>query len=217
MGEMMTPWEIDALELVNCNCAFGCPCQFNSLPTDGTCEAAIGFIVKKGRYGEVSLDGVKLAIIAKWPAAIHMGNGTIQLIVDSAASPEQRAAVEAFATGGDTEDMATMFWVFDKMSPNCLETLSKSIDVAIDLAGRTGHVNIPGVFDLKVVPIRNPVTGAEHRARINLPHGFEYRQAEVASGTTTTSGAISLTKNQGTHAHICRVYMTGKGVIDHAA
>ena len=57
----------------------------------------------------------------------------------------------------------------------------------------------------------------EKRARINLPHGFEYRQAEMANGTTTTSGAISLTKNHGTHAHICRVYMTGKGVINHAA
>lgn len=213
----MTPWEIDALELANCNCAFGCPCQFNALPTDGTCEAAVGFIINKGHYGGVKLDGVKFGMTAKWPAAIHMGNGTIQLIVDSAASPEQRAAVEAIGTGGDTEDMATHFWVFDKMAPNRLETLFKPIDLAIDIEGRTGHVNIKGVFDLKAEPIRNPVTGAEHRARINLPHGFEYRQAEMANGTTTTSGAISLTKNHGTHAHICRVYMTGKGVINHAA
>ncbi len=213
----MTPWEIDALELANCNCAFGCPCQFNSLPTDGTCEAAVGFVVKKGHYGGVNLDGVKFGLTAKWPAAIHMGNGTIQLIVDSGASPEQHAAVESIATGGDTEDMATMFWVFNKMAPNRLETLSKPITMDIDLERRTGHVAILGVFDLKAEPIRNPVTGAEHRARINLPHGFEYRQAEMASGTTTTTGAISLKKNNGSHAHMCRIYMTGKGVIDHAA
>jgi len=165
----------------------------------------------------VKLDGVKFGMTAKWPAAIHMGNGTIQLIVDSAASAEQRAAIEAIATGGDTEDMATMFWVFDKMAPNRLETLSKPIDLAIDLERRTGHVKVPGVFDLKAEPIRNPVTGAEHRARINLPHGFEYRVAEIASGTTTTSGVISLEQNKGTHSHMCRIYMTGKGVIDHAA
>ena len=216
-GAMMTPWEIDALELANCNCAFGCPCQFNALPTDGTCEAAVGFIINKGHYGDVTLDGVRFGMTAKWPAAIHMGNGTIQLIVDSAASPEQRAAVEAIGTGGDTEDMATHFWVFNKMSPNRLATVVKPIDLAIDLERRTGHVSIPGVFEMKVEPIRNPVSGAEHRARINLPHGFEYRQAEMASGSTTTSGAISLTKNHGSHAHICRLYMTGKGVINHAA
>ena len=213
----MTPWEIDALELANCNCAFGCPCQFNALPTDGTCEAAIGFIVNKGHTGGVKLDGVTFGMTAKWPAAIHMGNGTIQLVVDSAATPEQRAAVEAIGTGGETGDMATVFWVFNKLAPNRLATVFKPIDLAIDLEGRTGPVNITGVFDLKAEPIRNPVSGAAHRARINLPHGFEYRQAEVASGTTTTSGPISLTKNHGTHAHICRIYMTGKGGINHAA
>ena len=213
----MTPWEIDALELANCNCAFGCPCRFNAFPTDGTCEAAIGFIVNKGHTGGVKLDGVTFGMTAKWPAAIHMGNGTIQLVVDSAATPEQRAAVEAIGTGGETGDMATVFWVFNKLAPNRLATVFKPIDLAIDLEGRTGHVNITGVFDLKAEPIRNPVSGAAHRARINLPHGFEYRQAEVASGTTTTSGPISLTKNHGTHAHICRIYMTGKGGINHAA
>ena len=31
----MTPWEIKAKEFVNCNCAYGCPCQFNALPTQG--------------------------------------------------------------------------------------------------------------------------------------------------------------------------------------
>lgn len=34
----MTYWEIQGAELVNCNCAYGCPCQFNALPTSGYCE-----------------------------------------------------------------------------------------------------------------------------------------------------------------------------------
>lgn len=125
--------------------------------------------------------------------------------------------METIFSGGDTEDMATVFWVFNKMAPNHLETLYKPIDTTVDLETRKGHVRVPDVFDLDVEPIRNPVTGAEHRARINLPHGFEYRVAEVASGTTSTSGAISLDNNKGTHAHMCRIYMNGKGVIEHAA
>ena len=24
----MTPWEIHAIEVQNCNCSYGCPCQF---------------------------------------------------------------------------------------------------------------------------------------------------------------------------------------------
>lgn len=212
----MTPWEIDAVELANCNCSFGCPCQFNSLPTNGNCEAAIGIIIQKGFHGDVRLDGVKVAMTAQWPAAIHMGNGTIQLVVDAAASPAQRKAVETIFSGGDTDEMATAFWVFNMMAPNKLPTLVKAIDAGVDMNARVGHVNVPGVFDMAVEPIRNPVTGAEHRARINLPNGFEFHVAEMASGTTKTSGAISLTKNQGSHAHICRIYMNGHGVIDHA-
>jgi len=213
----MTPWEIDLLELVNCNCAFGCPCQFNASPTDGGCEAAVGFLIAKGHYGKVKLDGVKAAMTAQWPGAIHQGNGTIQLIVDAGATADQRRAVETIFTGGDTEAMATFFWIFDKMSPNRLETLVKSIDLAIDPAARKGHVRVPGVFELEATPIRNPVTGAETHARIDLPKGFEFRIAEVASGTTSTTGAISLTKNHGTHAHLARTRMNGQGVIANAA
>ena len=213
----MTPWEIDATELANCNCAFGCPCQFNALPTHGNCEAAVGIIIHKGFHGDVRLDGMKVALTAQWPGAIHMGNGTMQLVVDAAATPAQRKAIETIFSGGDTDDMATAFWVFDKMSPNKLETLVKPIDAVIDMETRIGHVTVPGVFELTAEPIRNPVSGAAHRARINLPHGFEYRVAEMASGTTKTSGEISLLKNQGTQAHISRIYMNGHGVIGHAA
>ena len=213
----MIPWEIDALEIANCNCDPGCPCQFNSLPTRGNCEAAVGFLIRSGHFGDVRLDGLKIALTAQWPGPIHLGNGTIQLVVDSAATPDQRNAIETIVSGGETEDMATMFWVFSKMAPNKLESLTKPVDMHINMEARTGHVRVPGVFDLEVEPIRNPVTGAEHRARINLPHGFEYRVAEVASGTTRTYGAISLVKNEKTHAHICRIYMNGQGVIEHAA
>jgi len=31
----MTPWEIRTIEFANCNCAYGCPCQFNAYPTYG--------------------------------------------------------------------------------------------------------------------------------------------------------------------------------------
>ena len=30
----MNDWEIHGLMFSNCSCAYGCPCQFNALPTD---------------------------------------------------------------------------------------------------------------------------------------------------------------------------------------
>src|SRR5205085_12520038 len=38
---MTVEWRVKATELANCNCAYGCPCQFNSLPTHGNCRAAV--------------------------------------------------------------------------------------------------------------------------------------------------------------------------------
>ncbi|MCT8329716.1 DUF1326 domain-containing protein [Albidovulum sediminis] len=209
----MTSWELHGRELGNCNCAPGCPCQFMSLPTHGNCEAAAGFEFDSGRHGDVDLAGTRTAMVVKWPGPIHEGNGTMQIIIDERASPAQRAALERIMTGADTEDMATMWWVFSAMSPNKLETLYKPIEMAIDVAARTGSIRIPGVLETTAEPLRNPVTGAEHHARINLPNGFEFRVAEIAKATTRTSGAIDLPANRDTHTHLAEIHLSDKGVV----
>ena len=42
----MIEWTIRGREFANCNCSYGCPCQFNALPTDGTCKAAADSLIK---------------------------------------------------------------------------------------------------------------------------------------------------------------------------
>jgi uncharacterized protein DUF1326 len=58
----MTPWQIEDRELINCNCAYGSPCQFNAVPTKGYCEAMGAIGIEKGHYGDVPLDGVNIGI-----------------------------------------------------------------------------------------------------------------------------------------------------------
>ena len=99
----MTPWEIHAIEVSNCNCAYGCPCQFNALPTTGTCEAAVGYKIQKGNYGGVSLDGLSAGMTAKWPGPIHEGNGERQIIIDDKATAEQKDALEKILSGEEEE------------------------------------------------------------------------------------------------------------------
>lgn len=212
----MTQWSIQAEELANCNCNFGCPCQFSVAPTDGTCEAAVVYDIQKGNYGGVSLDGLRAAGVYKWPGAIHEGNGEMQLIIDENASDEQRAALQAIMTGQDTEEMATMWFVFSAMAPNRHETLYAPISVDVNLGEHTGSAKVGNIFDLSVEPIPNIVSGDPHKISINLPHGFEFNEAHMASGgTKTKSGAISLKKNSDTHAHLARLHLTGAGVVRH--
>lgn len=86
-------WMMKGLHYDNCNCAYGCPCQFNALPTQGFCEFFGAVAVHQGSYGDIRLDGLKAATMARWPGAIHLGHGQRQVIIDERGTPEQRHAL----------------------------------------------------------------------------------------------------------------------------
>jgi hypothetical protein len=144
-------WEMEGFEFANCNCAWGCPCQFNGPPTQGHCRA-IGFVqIEKGHFGSVPLNGLRWAVRAAWPGAIHLGNGKLQTIIDQSASPEQRKAIETVSHGGETEPGSLIWQVFSTTIAEFLPTLYKPIELAIDYGGRTARVNVPGVVEGSVV------------------------------------------------------------------
>ena len=201
----MTPWEIHAIHVANCNCAYGCPCQFNALPTYGTCEAAKGIKIEKGFYGDISLDGLTAGMIAKWPGPIHEGNGERQIIIDDRSSKAQREALEKILTCQDTENMATICWVINEMTTIHHETLFKRVLVEADIDSRKGRVNVEDVFHIDAEPIKNPVTGEAHRIRIDIPNGFEFAIAEMAIGTTKTQGFFYLPNNVDSHSHFTEI------------
>lgn len=211
---MAVEWRVKATEFANCNCAYGCPCQFNALPTHGDCRAAVGYLIEEGNFGAVRLDGLRAVALLSWPGAIHEGNGTMQLIIDEGADAGQRDALQTILTGQETDEMATIWWVLGAMCPNKLESLYLPIELSIDVEARRGHFRVPGVVETTGEPIRNPVTGAEHRARIDLPHGFEYRIAEMGSGTTRATAAIALPGLENTYAQFAHIHLSNKGVVD---
>lgn len=210
----MTDWAIHGQEIANCNCLPGCPCQFSQLPSDGSCRAMMTMRIDEGHYGDTKLDGLFAAAIFKWPGPIHEGNGERQLVIDERATPEQRAALEAIMTGKDTDEFATMFFVFNAMTATSHETLTADISLEWDAETGTGATRVGEIGATKVQPIPHIVSGAPHFAAIKLPAGFEYTEASVASGTTSTPGsAIRLTGLDGTHAHIAELHMNGQGLI----
>ena len=213
MNDAETRWYIKGREFIHCNCAYGCPCQFNALPTHGSCEAAVGYKIHDGRFGDVPLGGLTAALFLHFPGAIHEGNGTMQLVIDERADARQREALVKILSGEESEDMATIWWVLGAMSPNKLEPLFMPIEFDVDVEARRAPLKIAGLVESRGEPIRNPVTGAEHRARIDLPEGFEYRIAEMGSASTKATGAIKLDlKNSfGLFAHI---HLSNKGVVE---
>ena len=73
-----------------------------------------------------------------------------------------------------------------------LDTIYAPIELEIDVPARSARVNVPGLVGSRGSPIINPNTGDEHRARINLPNGFEYTVAEMGSGTSKVTAGIEL-------------------------
>jgi hypothetical protein len=172
----------------------------------------IGYQIDQGHYGDVRLDGLRAALIASWPGPIHEGNGTMQIVVDERADARQREAIRKIILGEDTKEMATMWWVFSAMAPHKQETLYKPIDLEVDVEKRTGRMSIPGVAEMSGEPIRNPVTGAEHRARIDLPHGFEYAVAEMGSASSSVKGPIAM-ELKNSYGQFAELHLSDSGVI----
>jgi hypothetical protein len=208
----MMEWMLRGPEIASCNCAYGCPCQFNSLPTNGDCRAAVGMRIDKGHYGKVKLDGVTWAGAFAWPGPIHMGHGEAQAIIDEGATEEQREALLKILSGQDSEPGATYFQVFSSMVEKMHPPVFKKIEFKSDMKSCEGHVSVPGVLEISTTAIRNPVTGNAHHPKVALRAGFEFTEAEFASGTCKSPGPVKL-DSENRHAHLAMIHITGKGVV----
>ena len=211
-----TNWFIKAREFVHCNCAYGCPCQFNALPTHGHCQAVAALDIEEGRHGDTDLAGTRIAMIVAWPGAIHEGRGQVVPIVDESASEPQREALLRIMSGLDTVPGATFFQVFSTTFEKVHDPVFAPIELSVDVDGRDATLKIPGWIDARGEAITNPVTGEEHRARINLPNGFEYETCEVGRGWASTSGPIDVQLSD-SHAQFAHLHITGTGVVHAAA
>src|SRR3989442_510318 len=47
-----TKWNFEAEYIQSCNCAWGCPCNFDPLPTTGNCEALVSWHIRNGALFE---------------------------------------------------------------------------------------------------------------------------------------------------------------------
>src|SRR5262249_47283681 len=107
-----TKWRLSGDYFENCNCEGVCPCLLSpaapvtARPRPGGCDPAPVFHVDKGRYGEVALDGLNVAVIAHTPGRMADGNWTLGAYVDERANDDQAAALGAIFGGAEGGPMA---------------------------------------------------------------------------------------------------------------
>jgi hypothetical protein len=177
-GNGQTPWRLTGNHAGSCNCIWACPCQFNANPTNGYCEALLAWEITDGNFGDISMDGVRFGFAVHWPGAIHEGNGVAQPVVGDDASDEQRDAILAITSG---QHGGTFFEIISAVVSEVRDPVVAPIELDVDREARRGSFRLGDVGESRVEPIVNPEIpdSGEHRVRIDLPDGFEYKQAEI--------------------------------------
>jgi hypothetical protein len=206
-------WMIRGPKIGACSCSYGCPCEFNALPTNGDCEGLEAQRIDEGWFGDVRLDGLIIGARYRWPGPVHEGGGVVQGIIDQRASEAQRDALFAIL-GGKEQEPTTVFNIYGSTIAKELDPVFAELAFHCDIEGRTGHFLVPGVLELRIEPIKNPVTGAPHRARIVLPEGFEFRSAETASGSFHAAGADLAMDRQNCYGVLFDVAYGPYGIIE---
>ena len=169
-------WHMRFDYVESCNCEYGCPCNFSGYPSDGFCEALVGYHIRDGRYGRVALDGLDVVYVAAWPKAIHQGGGTMRLYLSERARPEQRDALVSIFSGRAKGNGP--FELFAGTMARIEEPVAAPIEFHVD--GRRSAFRVPGVLDVALAPHTNPVSGDVQDVRVHLPKGFIFRTAQAA-------------------------------------
>lgn len=167
-------WEADYLQA--CSCDYGCPCEFEAPPSRGFCEGAGVWRINSGRYGDVSLDGLHMGFFVRFPAAMHLGSGTLGLYIDEKASAAQRNALLAIGSG---KAGGLPFEVFPARVTNFLEP--RYVRFEVQMNGTNSQANIGDEVRLAFEPIKNPVTGDAEQIRLDRGTGFIFKSADVVS------------------------------------
>jgi hypothetical protein len=177
-------WDVQATEFADGNCDYGCACQFNAAPTHGDC-----------REQPCPIAGTAPST----RAMVRRGSSSMSTLIPGSAMHQSRSWQGMMAPPG----------VFAAMSPKKLPPQSKPVRFDVDVESRHTRWSVASITG---EPIRNPISGAGHWVQIGLPHGFEFRMAELASGTTRRTAEITLDL-KGTHSHFARIHFSDKGVV----
>ena len=187
MSATKTKWSIEADFLQACNCDYGCPCEFSAPPTKGFCEGMGAWRISRGQFGDVKLDGLGLAFAARWPKAIHQGNGTCALFFDERANAQQRDALLQICSG----QMGGM--PFEIIVTTFSKLLEPSyVPFKFNFDGRNSSVQVGDAIAVAVEPIKNPVTGEPESVRIEHSTGFMFKEAECVSAAKMNVNAGEL-------------------------
>jgi hypothetical protein len=176
MADERIPWKYTADYYESCNCAYGCPCNFNGFPTKGFCRGVIAMRIREGTHGETDLSGAQFAFAVEWPKAIHDGNGTAALWFDESVSEAQQQALGRILTG---EDGGLPHEILATTLSNILGPFVSKVDVNWNETDSSVRIGDQVVSEMET--FKDPVSGEPHEVHVVIPDGFIWKDAKTSN------------------------------------
>jgi hypothetical protein len=164
-----------------CKCNIPCHCIFAQTPTYGDCDGVLAYHIKKGQYGEVSLDGLNVLALDYFKGNVWAGETKITLafFFDEQANPQQREALQMIFTRRAGGFMAQLANLIGDVRGTDFAPIK--FEIADDLSYWSAE--IPGKILAKAEALTGPMTPPGKRVQtINAPG------SEVGPGTVATWG-----------------------------
>ncbi|MGH7459713.1 MAG: DUF1326 domain-containing protein [Pseudomonas sp.] len=170
----MSDWQLNGNIIIACNCDFGCPCNFNALPSRGKCEGGWVWAIDDGVVHGVRVDGLAVALYADWPGAIHEGGGRAVAYLDDRASEEQKDKLARLVRGEFGGPWGIFINTYELAGP-------EPARFEIRFADYDTRLRIGDAVELELQKIRNPVTQAEVHPEMILPEGLVVKRGRLAA------------------------------------
>jgi hypothetical protein len=188
---MAEQWRIKGDFIDFCKCAVPCPCSWGRPPTEGDCQGVIGFHIREGNYGDVTLDGLNIAAISQFEGNIWDEDVRTEgdvLFFDERADDRQREALQVVFSGqAGSWPQVLAENVFGE--PAGMEFAPIELEIADDAS--SWSLKVPGRVEGAAEVITGPTTRPGEHVRVTNIPGAE---AGPSQGETTYGIA---SKNEG--------------------
>lgn len=173
-----------------CNCNIPCPCTFAQTPSYDNCEGVMVYHIKKGQYGETSLDGLNVLILDSFKGNIWAGEtkADLALFFDERADEDQRKVLDMIFTGKAGGLMGKFSKLFGKIRG--LEYAPIQFEVAGDLGYWSAE--IPGKVIARGEALTGPMTPPDKRVQTLNPPGSEVGPGTVATWGTAVTDEVNV-------------------------
>jgi hypothetical protein len=169
-------------------------------PTKGNCTFAMSFNINRGKFGDLSLDGLGFVVVGFTPEEMGKGNWSAGVIVDERANAAQRDAIVAIASGAAGGPMAALSGMITKFLG------VQSAPIRFDRDGAKWSVDAGGLLSMSAEPamgvdpgatepLQLSNTGHPANSRFSLAHARHSRLDAFGLSWSDTSG-----RNNGQYA-----------------